>query len=281
MTSLLRTALAHLRLYESGQILAPGFFGLLTQQRLPPWPLLLAFGIAYASHLLSVYSYNDYCDWEGDFLNPRKTERKATRKEWLKGQTLILTAIFLAAVSFLPAGAAALLLSSQAVCMAYSYPRVRLKGILLGSEAAHFTVGCCYFMAGVMVAGGSPAPHVLGGLLFGLLYVSGGTFNEIMDSEYDRKTHHRHLVVLAGRGPVLRFVIVVHAVAIVLVALYDPTPAVLAACALAAATYAAAARDLSTLASDPQVLLRFRRRYRVIFVVLLLILSVSVSGRLP
>ncbi len=278
--STLRTALFHLRLYESGQILAPGLFGILTQTRLPSWPMLVAYVIAYASHVLSVYSYNDYCDWEGDSLNPRKAERRTRSRVWLRNQTLILTALFLASVFSLPQGVISLLLLSQVVCMAYSDPRIRLKGILFGSEVAHFLVGYCYFMSGVIVAGGAAGPHLLGGLLFGLLYVSGGTFNEIMDSDSDRDSNLKHLVVIAGRGPILRLVLVIHTLAFALVALYEPTPLVLTACAFGSLAYAASAWRPSRMEEDPAALLRFRRRYRIIFVALLLILSVSVSGRL-
>lgn len=273
-------ALAHLRLYESGQILAPGLFGILTQQQLPAWPVLLTYALAYSTHVLSVYSYNDYCDWEGDSLNPRKRGRAEISRTWLRNQTVLLTALFLGSVVFLPRGVVLLLLLSQIVCMAYSDPRIRLKGVLLGSEMAHFTVGYAYFTAGVLVAGGTPLPHLLGGILFGLLYVSGGTFNEVMDSETDRRTNLRHLVVIAGRSTGLRLVLVMHAVAFGLVAAYEPTPLVIGASAAGALAYAASARSPSRMERNPEALVRFRRRYRAVFATLLMVLSISVSGRL-
>jgi 4-hydroxybenzoate polyprenyltransferase len=68
--------LEHLRLYESAQILVPGLIGILSQGSLPPPVTLLLYGVAYGSHVLSVYSLNDLCDYESDALNPRKAGRK-------------------------------------------------------------------------------------------------------------------------------------------------------------------------------------------------------------
>ncbi len=71
--TLLQKTIAHLRVYESSQILAPGAFGILSQQSLPPLHILVLYAICYWSHALSVYAYNDYCDYAADSLNPRKT----------------------------------------------------------------------------------------------------------------------------------------------------------------------------------------------------------------
>ena len=272
---MIRRAIAHLRLYESVQILFPGAFGILIQQTFPDLRVLLLYGVTYASHVLSVYSYNDYCDHEIDSANPRKIRHDSKSDRWLRNQTLVLTGIFIAGAAFLPIGVSLLLAVNQITCMAYSDPSIRLKGRLLGSELAHFVAGYSYFTTGVLVAGGSPRDHLLGGILFGLLYLTGGTFNEIMDCHADREADLRHLVVLAGRRRVLRAVLVIHYCGFVLLAMYEPTLLMGVCCGIAVLLYATVSRRLVHDVDNSPRLLRFRRNYRLIFATLLVILSVS------
>jgi len=267
--------LEHLRLYESAQILVPGLIGILSQGSLPPPVTLLLYGVAYGSHVLSVYSLNDLCDYDSDALNPRKAGLGARSVRWLWAQTAGLTTIFLASVVFLPSRVRLLLLGSQVICMAYSHPLVRLKRRPLGSELAHFTVGFSYFASGVLVAGGHLRHQWLGAVPFGLLYLSGGTFNEILDYDADRKAELRHLVVLAGRRRALGLVFAVHYAAFALLALYQPSTPAVAACAAAALLYTVMIRNLRAGVDDPALLLRFRRRYRLLFAVLLVLIALS------
>lgn len=265
----------HLRLYESAQILVPGGVGLLSGPSLPPVGLLLLYGIAYFSHVLSVYSFNDYCDHESDGANPRKAGVNARSVSWLRNQTLVLTAVFVASVAALPSAVALLFVLNQAVCMAYSHPVTRLKRRLFGSEFAHFLAGSSYFMTGVLLAGGQPRSHLLGAVLFGLLYLSGGTFNEVMDCEADRRANLRHLVVRAGARRSLFLVFVVHACALVLLAAYAPTATVLAACAVGVPAYGALAYRVARSPGDGRSLLRFRAAYRLLFAALLVVLTLQ------
>lgn len=267
--------LEHLRVYESAQILVPGLLGILSQGAVPPPGLLLLYGVAYASHVLSVYSLNDLCDYESDALNPRKAAGGARSVRWLWAQTVALTAIFLASVVFLPDRVRLLLLGSQVVCMSYSHPVVRLKRRPLGSELAHFSVGFGYFASGVFLAGGHLRDAWLGAVAFGLLYLSGGTFNEIMDYDADREAALRHLVVLAGRRRALGLVFAVHYVAFALLARYRPSGPALAACGVAALLYTAMIWNVRARVDEPGVLLQFRRRYRLLFAVLLVLVSLS------
>jgi 4-hydroxybenzoate polyprenyltransferase len=267
--------LEHLRLYESAQVLVPGLIGILSQGSLPPLVILLRYGVAYGSHVLSVYSLNDLCDYESDALNPRKAGLDARSRPWLWTQTAGLTAIFLASVVFLPGHVRLLLLGSQVICMAYSHPLVRLKRRPLGSELAHFTVGFSYFASGVLVAGGHLRHQWLGAVAFGLLYLSGGTFNEIMDYDADRKAELRHLVVLAGRRRALGLVFAVHYAAFALLALYQPSALAMASCAAAALLYTVMIRNLRSGVDDPALLLLFRRRYRLLFAALLVLIALG------
>jgi len=271
----IRRAITHLRLYESFQILIPGAFGILSQQTFPDLRLFLIYGVTYASHVLSVYSYNDYCDRTIDSANPRKTGHGSRSKSWLRNQTLVLTGIFIAGAFFLPVGVSLLLAVNQITCLAYSDRRIHLKSRLLGSELTHFVAGYSYFTAGVLVAGGSPRVHLLGGLLFGLLYLTGGTFNEILDCRADREAELRHLVVLAGRRRVLRGVLAIHYCGFALMAVYEPSLPMILSCAIAALIYATLTRRLAEGLDDAPRLLCFRRNYRLIFATLLVILSVS------
>lgn len=272
---MIRRALAHLRLYESIQILFPGAFGILSQQAVPDLRQLLLYAVAYACHVLSVYSYNDWCDYDIDSVNPRKTGHDSRSKTWLRNQTVVLTGIFIAGAAFLPLGVGLLFALNQMTCMAYSDPTIRLKGRLLGSEFAHFVAGYSYFTTGIIVAGGSPRDHLLGGILFGLLYMTGGTFNEIMDCHADRDADLHHLVVLTGRRHVLRALVVVHYVCLGMLAMYEPSLMMIASCGIALLLYSAVIRRIVRDVDDPARLLRFRRNYRVIFATLLVILSVS------
>jgi 4-hydroxybenzoate polyprenyltransferase len=265
----------HLRLYESAQILVPGLFGILLQRAFPPIGLFLVYMAAYASHVLSVYSFNDLCDYESDALNPRKADAGPRSRRWLWIQTTALTAFFLATVVFLPAAVRLLLLGSQVVCLAYSHPRIRLKRRPLGSELAHFTVGFSYFASGVLVAGGDLGRQWLGAAAFGLLYLSGGTFNEIMDYEADRRAELRHLVVLAGRRRALGLVFAIHYAAFVLLALVQPSTVGAIACAAAAVVYTATIWNLRSGVDEPALLLRFRRRYRLLFAALMVVLGLA------
>lgn len=268
-------ALQHLRIYESAQILVPGLVGVLSQGRLPAPFVLLLYLTAYASHVLSVYSFNDVCDFDSDALNPRKAGLAPRSVRWLWTQTALLTAVFLASVVFLPLRVRLLLLGSQVVCMAYSHPVIRLKRRLLGSELAHFTVGFCYFSSGVLVAGGRLREQWLGAVAFGLLYLSGGTFNEIMDYDADRKAELRHFVVHVGPRRALAFVFAVHYAAFLLLALFPPSRLAAVACAAAALAYTVLIRRLSSGVGDPALLLRFRRRYRVLFAALLVLVCLG------
>jgi len=273
--SLLERAREHLRLYESVQILVPGLVGILGQRARPGFTVLLLYGITYASHVLSVYSFNDLCDDESDAANPRKARRRAKSVVWLRRQTAVLTAVFLATVGFMPPAVRLLFVFNQATCMAYSDPRVRLKRRLLGSEFAHFVAGSSYFTTGVLVAGGDPLAHALGAVLFGLLYLSGGTFNEVMDCDADRQADMRHLVVRAGRRRSLALVVLVHYTAFALLAAYAPMPWMLASIACAVGLYTALVRSVARAVDDPAALLRFRSGYRLVFAALLAALSLS------
>jgi len=270
---MLRTALRHLRLYESGQILVPGLFGVVTQGMPPVSARLVLYFIAYGAHLLSVYSYNDYCDLDTDALNPRKARDGDKSPGWLRNQTLALTGIFLVSASLLPLSVGILLLLNQALCMAYSAPRLRLKRRLLGSEVAHFFAGFTYFTTGVLVAGGAARSHWMAALLFGALYLSGGTFNEILDREADEAAGMHHLAVRIGARRALLLVIALHGLAFALLVGYETSPVMMAATAVAAAVYADAVRRVLKNPFAPERLLEFRRRYRRVFAILLLILG--------
>ena len=271
----LRRTREHLRLYESAQILLPGLLGILGQRSLPAAGVLVLYGAAYASHVLSVYSFNDYCDYETDADNPRKAGPSARSPTWLRNQTLALTGVFLATVAFMPVGVRLLFVLDQVICMAYSHPRLRLKRRLLGSEFAHFVAGSSYFLTGVLVAGGDARSQWLGAVVFGLLYLSGGTFNEVMDHDADRKAHLRHLVVRAGPRRALALVVAVHYAAFALLAAYVPVPWMLAGGAVAVALYTVAALRVTRALHDPAGLLRFRSLYRLIFAALLGTLALS------
>jgi 4-hydroxybenzoate polyprenyltransferase len=265
----LRAALAHLRLYESTQVLVPGFFGILVGPVSPHWTLLALYGTAYWSHVLSVYSYNDVCDYQSDTANPRKAGSRARSAAWLRAQTLVLTTVFVACASFLPLRVALVFVVVQVICMAYSHPRICLKARPLGSEAAHFVAGLGYFASGVLIAGGDPTRHALGGVLFGLVYLSGGVFNEIMDWEADRRVNLRHLVVGIGRARALRLLLASHLTCFILLALYERSTPVTVASGVAASLLAASAQRLAHHLDDAGRLLQFRRRYRLIFGALL------------
>jgi len=270
--------LRHLRLFESVQILIPGLYGMLAEGALPAATRMVVYLLAYASHVLSVYSYNDYCDQDADSRNPRKRAEATKSRRWLGNQTLLLVAVFVVSASFLPVPVGALLLANQVLCMAYSAPAIRLKARPLGSEVAHFFAGFSYFVTGVVMAGGTVGAHWMGALLFGVLYLSGGTFNEIMDRDADAAAGLRHLVVRAGRRFGLALVVALHAVAFVLVALLEPSLPVLVATVAGALGYGHALRRATGEAATPQALLGFRRRYRLVFAGLLLVLGATMLG---
>ncbi len=269
----LKRAVGHLRLYESGQVLAPGFFGIVRQGSVPDLSLLLLYAVAYASHVLSIYSYNDLSDYHSDADNPRKADHQTKSTRWLQIQTLLLLVVFAATAPLLPLCVASLFVGNQILCMAYSHPRIRLKGRILGSEFAHFVAGMSYFISGVLLTGGDAYDHLLGGIVFGLLYLSGGTFNEVMDCEADRNASLRHLVVVIGKRSALWLVIGTHYACFVLLALYEPTVVVIGSCAAAAMFYTTTLSSALTLKAE--LLLQFRGRYRILFAGLLLILVLT------
>ena len=276
----LRRVREHLRLYESAQILVPGAIGLLSGRALPPLVSLVLYGIAYFTHVLSVYSFNDYCDHDSDGTNPRKAGARTRSVAWLRNQTAVLTVVFLATVAALPVAVSLLFLLNQATCMAYSHPRLRLKRRLLGSECAHFLAGSSYYLTGVLLAGGAALAHLPGAVLFGLLYLSGGTFNEIMDCEPDRRANLRHLVVRVGPRRSLRLVFAVHACAFVLLAAHWRTPLVVSACVAAALVYAVLAWRVAGAIGDGPALLRFRAAYRALFAGLLVLVALQQAAAL-
>jgi 4-hydroxybenzoate polyprenyltransferase len=272
----LRRRLDHLRLYEATQMLLPGAFGLLAQPDLPAIGVVAAFAIAYWCHVLAVYSYNDECDHTADLANPRKRAHADRSLERLRRQTALLTAFFAAGALCIPPAAAAALLAAHLVCVAYSNPRLRLKRRLLGSECAHLFAGAAYFAAGVLVAGGDPIRHAGGAVLFGLLYLSGGVFNEIMDCEADRAARQHHLVTVIGRRPALGLVIVVQQACVAMLVAQDARPALLVACIGAEIAYAHALHRLRAEGSGTDGLLAFRGRYRAIFAALLAVAAIDV-----
>ena len=87
-------------------------------------------------------------------------------------------------------------------------------------------------------------------MIFGLLYVTGGTFNEVMDCDADRDAELRHLVVVVGKQRVLRGLIAIHYLCLAMLAVYAGSPAMWVACGLGALWYALLTRGLIARADD-------------------------------
>ena len=73
--------------------------------------------------------------------------------------------------------------------------------------ALPLVAGAAYFVTGMIMTGGALDRAGLGAFMFGLLYASGGTFNEVMDRDADAGVGHRHLVVRIGRRRALALVV--------------------------------------------------------------------------
>ncbi len=263
--------MAYFRLYESLQAAVPALAGFLKSS-----PPLIPFSVAAAvflsavvSQQLFLYTYNDFCDFERDRLNPRK-EPSASRLK--KPVTALAAFLFIASsflISLLPIRSAALAWGVQALGIAYSHPRLSLRTRVPMAQFIHFAVGAGYFLIGRMAAGGS---WERGGLAaaayFGLLYMSGGLNNEILDLESDRVAGLDSLALVLGPSRALRLVVLAQVLAILALAEAwgDRRGPLMALAGTIAYTLSLRRWIFTAAPSAPQE--GFRARYRMLFSVL-------------
>ena len=221
----LQFAASYLRLFECTQMLVPGVTGVVLRYGIHESIRtdVLLFVLASFFHLLFAYTHNDACDFDLDLRNPRKrgTSRKAQETLYrLSGVFLILSFVFLA---FLPFRIFLLFLCCNVLCFAYSRYHLRVEYYIPFGQIAHFLCGAGYFISGVTLFDPTVTLRLaFGALFFGLAYMAGGLFNEVIDYRTDKDAGLRTFPVVVDRGLTLRLIPLTQLVALVcLIVLYS------------------------------------------------------------
>lgn len=126
-----------------------------------------------------------------DKINPRKKVHLYWQTS--NGKKILLSTLLFGIISpfFFNWSSALFLLFSFFICIFYSYPSLRFKESPLISLLCHFLFGSFYFLSGYCL--GVPESQMLifnipkiFPLYFGLLFLSGGIFGQIIDLPFDK-----------------------------------------------------------------------------------------------
>ena len=269
---------AYFRLYESLQAAVPAFAGFLKSQ-----PTIYSlngsaatFFLAAACQQLFLYMYNDFCDFERDRRNPRKEALAPRRKKTTASLTAALFIVSSLLISLMPGWTAALAWGVQVLGIAYSHPRVSLRTRVPLAQIIHFAVGAGLFAIGRLEGGGNwNRADLFAAAYFGLIYMSGGLNNEVLDRESDRVSGLNSLALALGPGSALRLVVLSQVLAILALAgaWGDRWGPMLTLSGVSA--YILSLRRWIFPGASPAPLEGFRARYRALFAVLTIVLIAS------
>lgn len=180
--------------------------------------MILLLAAAFAQQTF-FYGYNDCCDFKRDLANPRKPPRSRRGYSILKAATAGTFLISSALVAMLDRPLSIFGLIIQVLGIAYSAPVILLRCRIPLAQCIHFLVGSSYFIGGLMASGAraSDSDYLLAAF-FGLIYMSGGLNNEVIDLACDREAGIQSLGMLLGARRALRLVIAIQIVAILALA---------------------------------------------------------------
>lgn len=261
--------IVYLRIFESIQILAPGIVGLLLgcnkfSELFSPAVAFYLF--AYFIHHIFVNAYNDYCDYEADRSNPRKKSKPIVEKRTLYRVTCFLFVATLIIQSFLPFKTAVILLFLEIIAVAYSHPVLRLKTFVPMAQMIHFLGGFGYLLSGVfLLSKYTNATELWVGAYFGLIYLSGGLNNELLDFDYDMASGLFTTATRIGKKSTLVLVVTAQILGILaLLGGFQDYQGKLGV-GLLVAFYMAVITYLLPKKLDQSHLLNFRKKYRFMF----------------
>ena len=254
-----------LRLPEIVQMMMPGFLGLLMWNRgklvtLDP-QVFIYFGVFFV-HLLFSWTHNDYCDYELDRLNPRKTQVRTKRE--LGILCLLFLSVSFAMVLVLPGPFTLVMFAANGVWIAYS---MRLKRVTPFPQLVHLSLGALYFCNSFLFfePDHSYLPSQLVGAtaFFSLLFLSANLANELIDSDSDSAAKVRTLVNRLGKKAGKNLVLGVQLLAFLLLAVLGPNLPVraIAGASILAIGYLGFRRSDS---EDQRNFIRFRMNYRYV-----------------
>jgi 4-hydroxybenzoate polyprenyltransferase len=181
----------YLRLYESLQMLIPGFIGFIKHH--PIENLLtksaLIYFVVYFLHVLLVFTYNDLCDWQKDQENPRKRRKlKNMNKQTLQKITCGLLILFLVFLTPLPLAIVIPFFTLSLLGVLYSRLQNRMMGWISYGALIHFLAGAYHYLSSLYLYPSALMwADICGMLAFGFIYLSGGLLNEVIDMEYDQQ----------------------------------------------------------------------------------------------
>lgn len=191
----------YIRWHECAQMTVPGIVGILSyysiQQLFTSISLIYLFGLFF--HLLFVYTFNDWCDFYKDQMNPRKSAVGHRRRNIL----LLLAALFLCGSIFLlsltPLNLFLSLMCLTVLWLVYSFIRNRIIMFIPYGELLHFISGVCYFLSGIyLYVGQFKWVDLLGAMYFGMIYLAGGLLNELIDKKFDKEFGMNTLAISVG-----------------------------------------------------------------------------------
>jgi len=260
--------IGHFRIYESLQGIAPVFIGVLLNTSEPLamkflWLILLAF-----IQQNFIYLFNDFSDVKADLANPRKRDVLKFEKNKLLLPILVLMgAISLVMPITFPLKSMIFLQIGFLAAVFYSMPKIRLKNRVFWPSLLHFIFGLSYFLAGLtFVKGSINFIDLTLALYFGLILLSGGLFNELMDFDFDKSFKKKSLISLFGKKNIFySFIFTQISAVLILFAYLDKLVLV-----FFLATYIIMLNRWWRGSYSQSILLKFRPLFRTFFILLTL-----------
>jgi 4-hydroxybenzoate polyprenyltransferase len=202
-----------LRIYDSLQGLAPLVLGLilgLLGDKIVFLKIIYFILIAFCQQLF-IYLFNDWTDVQRDLSNPRKKDVS----KFSTNKVLIPLLYFLGFTSVLgtfwiPLNSNIFLLFGFFSGVFHSFPVIRFKDKIFGPIFSHLTFGISYTLAGFFFLSEFNQLNfivIFSAIYFGLIFLSGGIFNELIDFEFDRLFKPRSLISVFGKEFVFKLII--------------------------------------------------------------------------
>ncbi len=270
----------HLRVYDSLQGLAPLVIGLFlgfSGEKIGFLRVFCFIIIAFCQQLF-IYLFNDWTDIQCDLLNPRKKDVLKFEENKLLIPFLYLFGFlsFLGPL-FIPWKACIFLYAGFLAGVLHSIPLIRFKDKIWGSIFTHLMGGICYTFTGFFLFDDIylNALVIFSSIYFGLIFLSGGIFNELMDFEFDSIFKAQSLVSVFGKTFIFKLIVLLQALSII-ISFFLLNPILVALFLL---LYLIIFNKLSLNPVKQTDLYIFRAFYKAFFLIYFILWTVSFNGQ--